>query len=99
MTIAMPRCAWCDRPFELSERRHGSKRRFCSSQCRHAFHAAVRSWGLAQVEAGRVTTAELKAMMGRWEKSVRASNTEPMPACSPVPNRVPESAHASSEAH
>lgn len=49
-------CLWC--PVLLpDERGRGSPRRFCSTACRQAFHAAARQYALA---AGRLTVARLR---------------------------------------
>jgi hypothetical protein len=50
---------------------------------------------MLELEAGRVTVEELKAMMGRGQKSVRASTAEHMSPVYPESDRAPESAHAS----
>jgi len=52
-------CLWCPTPLP-AERGRGSARRFCSTDCRQAFHTAARRHALAEIEAGRLTVARLK---------------------------------------
>ena len=62
MTGARPvQCPWCGKSFE--PRTVGAyRKRFCSPRCRCAYHAAVRKWGRRELDQGRVTVADLKAL-------------------------------------
>ena len=52
-------CLWCSALLPAGRGR-GSQRRFCSTDCRSAFHTAARRWALAEIAAGRLTVAQLK---------------------------------------
>ena len=52
-------CLWCDTPFERRTT-GGSPQRYCSTDCRLAFHLAARLWAEMAVAAGRLTVGELK---------------------------------------
>jgi len=47
-------CLWC-RAGIPSTPHPGSERRFCSSKCRQALHAACRTWAVQAVYEGRVS--------------------------------------------
>ena len=47
-------CLWCGAALP-SASHPGSERRFCSSKCRQALHAACRSWAVQAVYAGRLS--------------------------------------------
>lgn len=47
-------CQWCGATMP-SGRRHGSARKFCSPSHRFAYHAALRRYALAQMDAGLLT--------------------------------------------
>ena len=54
-------CPWCGTFFE--PRTVGAHRkRFCSPRCRCAYHGALRKWGQRELDQGRVTVADLKAL-------------------------------------
>ena len=90
-------CPWCGGPILPRLRRHGSPQRYCSDRCRHLQGTALRRWATLEFEAGRVTTAELKAVMGRKDESAHALNAEPMSSIYPESDRAAESAHALGE--
>ena len=47
-------CLWCG--LDLPSASHpGSERRFCSSKCRQALHAACRSWAVQAVYKGSLS--------------------------------------------
>jgi hypothetical protein len=51
-------CPWCNRP--VTPRQTGGRdQRFCRPSCRRAFHAAARTWALAELAAGRLTVAQI----------------------------------------
>ncbi|MCZ6482746.1 MAG: hypothetical protein O6757_05835 [Alphaproteobacteria bacterium] len=52
-------CLWCDTPFERRTT-GGSPQRYCSTDCRVAFHLAARRWAEMAVAAGWLTVEELK---------------------------------------
>ena len=52
-------CLWCDKPF--TPRQGGKTQRFCSTDHRRAFEAALREWARCELEAGRMTVADLRA--------------------------------------
>jgi len=52
-------CAWCGRRFGARQT-GGHDQRFCRPFCRHALHATVRRWALAEVAAGRLSLAAIK---------------------------------------
>jgi hypothetical protein len=53
-------CRWCAR--EFAGRRTGGRRQlYCSSQCRRTMEAAARDWLAAQIAAGLLTSAMLRA--------------------------------------
>lgn len=55
----MTACLWCGSGFE--PRRDGGKaQRFCSPDCRLAFHRAARLWAIAAIDAGTLTVAALR---------------------------------------
>jgi hypothetical protein len=56
---ALPRCRWCGNTFH-PRATGGRPQRFCRPACRREFFAAVRSWAVAELEAGRVTAAKLR---------------------------------------
>ena len=56
-------CPWCSDPFP-PRRRGGSKKRFCSDECRMEFHRACRVWSVKQVDANLLPIAELKRAAG-----------------------------------
>ena len=60
---AGPTCEWCGEAYEPGGR--GEPRRFCSDRCRAALHRAARRWALGELEAGRVTVAQLKEGLGK----------------------------------
>ena len=52
-------CVWC----EAKYRRRitgGSVQRFCSTDCRSAFHLAARRWALRQIDEGRLEVGRLR---------------------------------------
>jgi hypothetical protein len=51
-------CLWCNAAFKAGGR--GSKRRFCSSRCRTAFHTACRSFAAQAVLDGRLTVDAIR---------------------------------------
>lgn len=51
-------CLWCPRVF-LPRVTGGRKQRFCSPRCRKEFFECARAWAVAEVEAGRLTPAQL----------------------------------------
>ena len=56
-------CLWCDGPFP-PRKRGGSKKRFCSDECRLDFHKACRIWAMKQVDAHLLPIADLKRPAG-----------------------------------
>ena len=52
-------CIWCDTPFERRTT-GGSPQRYCSADCRLAFHLAARRWAEKAVVDGVLTAAELR---------------------------------------
>ncbi len=55
-------CEWCGRPI-VAENRNGVRKRYCGRHCKGAFQtAAVRITRLL-IEAGQLSTADLKATL------------------------------------
>ena len=52
-------CLWCIAALPKGPNR-GSKRRFCSSACRAAFHIACRSWAVQAILDGRLTVDAIR---------------------------------------
>jgi len=70
------RCLWCECELEAQTQRRGSPQRFCDAGCRAAFHKAARQWAVREIEAGRVTVAEIKMAAGK-AYTLRPSPTRP----------------------
>lgn len=68
-------CLWCSTPFR-PRARGGSPQRFCSPHCRREFHDCARRWATAEVDAGRLTPAELARAPKR---SIYAAEARKMP--------------------
>lgn len=56
--MSAPCCLWCSQPFRPRVT-GGRPQKFCSPRCRVEFFDAARAWAVAEVEAGRLTAAEL----------------------------------------
>jgi hypothetical protein len=56
--IGERKCLWCSAPFR-PRASGGSRQRFCSGLCRSELHDCARRWAIAEVDAGRLTPAEL----------------------------------------
>lgn len=55
------KCEWCSESFP-GGRRGAHMKRFCSEECKTAFHTATRRYGERCLRAGRITVAELRAL-------------------------------------
>ena len=65
------RCEWCGRPI-VAGNRNGVKKRYCGRPCKGAFEtAAVRITRLL-IEAGQLSTADLKATLQTAAEARRA---------------------------
>jgi hypothetical protein len=53
-------CLWCERQF-LRRATGGKRQKFCSSECRRRYQFASRCYVARELEAGRVTVADLRA--------------------------------------
>ncbi len=53
-------CDWCEEPFTARTGRGGPDQRFCSDECRSAFHRTLRRWARREFEAGRVPMCDLR---------------------------------------
>ena len=56
-------CAWCGTVFE-PRTDGGTAQRFCKPACRRAFDQASRAWVRQQVDAGRLSIADLREGLG-----------------------------------
>lgn len=56
-------CEWCEAPIPAPSRR-GSPQRFCSSECRNAFHVACGRYTAALVTGGYLTSQNLRRWAG-----------------------------------
>ena len=54
-------CPWCGTPFRPGVV-GAHRKRFCSSGCKDAYHAALRKWAQRELDQDRVTFADLKAI-------------------------------------
>lgn len=52
-------CLWCEKPLPAGGRR-GSARKFCDRLCRYAFHSAARRWVAQAIEAGLISSEDLR---------------------------------------
>lgn len=57
----MSACGWCGAAF--AARASGRRQRFCSPACRRDFFATARAWAAAEIEAGRLPVATLRAFV------------------------------------
>jgi hypothetical protein len=53
-------CLWCGSPF-LPRKLGAHQKRFCSPQCRGAFHTAARRWAEQALVRGDISVSDLKA--------------------------------------
>ncbi len=54
-------CPWCETAFERKTV-GAHRKRFCSSTCRNAYHAALRKWAQRAADHGEVTFTDLKGV-------------------------------------
>ena len=54
-------CPWCRTMFR-PEIFGAHRKRFCSSGCKDAYHAALRKWAQRELDEDRITCADLKAI-------------------------------------
>jgi hypothetical protein len=52
-------CLWCKTPFS-PRKTGGSAQRFCSKDCRAAFHTAARRWAIQAIDDSRLDVVDLK---------------------------------------
>ena len=55
---AGPACLWCGKPY-ARRATGGQPQKFCSSACRRACHTAARRWAVRELEAGRLSVANV----------------------------------------
>lgn len=55
---AGPACLWCGKPY-ARRATGGQPQKFCSSACRRACHTAARRWAVREIEAGRLSVANV----------------------------------------
>ncbi len=55
------KCEWCFESF-VGGRRGAHIKRFCSTECKTAYHTAARRFGEKCLSDGRVTVSELRAL-------------------------------------
>jgi hypothetical protein len=53
-----PECLWCGGPY-ARRATGGQPQKFCSSACRRACHTAARRWAVREIEAGRLSVANV----------------------------------------
>ncbi len=53
-------CPWCDQPFE-AKLIGAHKKRFCSPECKGAFHTALRKWGQQALNDGHISITDLRS--------------------------------------
>ena len=59
-------CLWCESPLpDGADRRPGSSQKYCSKDCRVAFHKAARIWAENQVIAGKLSIDHLRMALGK----------------------------------
>ena len=56
------RCEWCGRPI-VAENRNGVKKRYCGRPCKGAFETAAVKIARLLIEAGQLSTADLKSTL------------------------------------
>ena len=56
-------CLWCETAFQ-PRTDGGTAQRFCKPSCRRAFDQASRAWVRRQVDAGRLSVADLQSGLG-----------------------------------
>ena len=54
-------CLWCGATYHRRTT-GGSVQRFCSTECRSAFHLAARRWTLRQIDEGRLEVGSLREL-------------------------------------
>ncbi len=55
---AGPACLWCSEPY-ARRATGGRPQKYCCSTCRRACHAAARRWAVSELEAGRLSVANV----------------------------------------
>jgi hypothetical protein len=68
-------CLWCRSTFQ-PRASGGSRQRFCSPQCRRECHDCARRWAVAEIDAGRLSTAQLTSAL---KHSINAAVVGMMP--------------------
>ncbi len=65
------RCEWCGRPI-VAGNRNGVKKRYCGRPCKAAFQSAAVKITRLLIEAGQLSTADLKATLQTAAEARRA---------------------------
>ena len=63
-------CVWCGESF-VARRRGAHVKRFCSPDCKSAYHNAARRYGELCLAQGRVSLDELKALSSSYTTEER----------------------------
>ncbi len=71
-------CGWCSRTFQ-AKAVGAHRKKFCSNQCRAAYHKATRRYGELAVERGEATVDDLKALPAPAPYTTRPSLKKRLP--------------------